>query len=385
MLRNKPYIILFSGYSVNNTPKLKNLINSLKDEGCRVSLFGIVKDLSHNLVGVNVAHLYSKGDKQGIVKIVIVSYFVLKLIFALVFSLKNSNIYAINPISGIVALISSTFSSKKYIYESHEMVFGLNYPYFRGRWRHFWRFIEKTIIRKSEYFFTTDPYRLRFIRRYYNIKSENVGYILNAPLMCISKAKKEENRNKFNFGSQFVVSYCGGIMKGRGIESIIEAYANFKNKGSHTLLLLAGSIEDDYRKALNKMILKMGINTNEILFTGKLDNSILMQYMSASDATFAIYNNVSLNNRMCSPNKVFDALHSKTYLIASNSFLTANIVSKNNVGVILKTINPQNIVLAIEQCYEKKNNPLNDQNWKAMQLKFCWESEFERVKSHILI
>lgn len=385
MLRNKSYIILFSGYSVNNTPKLKNLINSLKREGYRVSLFGIVKDLSHDLVDVNVTHLYSKGDSQGIVKIAIVSYYVVRLILALVFTLKNSNIYAINPISGIVAFISSTFSSKKYIYESHEMVFGLNYPYFRGRWRHFWRLLEKTIIRKSEYFFTTDSYRLRFIRRYYKIKSDNLGYILNVPPMSIRKGEKEENRNKFNFGSQFVVSYCGGIMKGRGIESIIEAYANFKNKGPHSLLLLAGSIEDDYHRALNKMIFKMGINSNEILFTGQLDNAILMKYMSASDATFALYNNVSLNNRMCSPNKVFDALHSKTYLIATNSFLTANIIPENNIGVILKTINHKDIILAIEQCYEKKNNPLNDQNWEVLQLKFCWESEFDRVKAYILI
>ena len=133
------------------------------------------------------------------------------------------------------------------------------------------------------------------------------------------------------------------------------------------------------------MIFKMGINSNEILFTGQLDNAILMKYMSASDATFALYNNVSLNNRMCSPNKVFDALHSKTYLIATNSFLTANIVSENNIGVILKTINHKDIILAIEQCYEKKNNPLNDQNWEVLQLKFCWESEFDRVKAYILI
>ena len=82
MLNNKYIIVLFAGYSVNNTPKLKNLINSLKKEGYEVSLFGIVKDLSHDLVNVNVTHLYSKGNKQGIMKIVAVSYYVIKLIFA---------------------------------------------------------------------------------------------------------------------------------------------------------------------------------------------------------------------------------------------------------------------------------------------------------------
>jgi glycosyltransferase involved in cell wall biosynthesis len=174
-------------------------------------------------------------------------------------------------------------------------------------------------------------------------------------------------------------------MKGRGIESIIEAYANFKNRGANSLLLLAGSIEEDYYDVLSKIISKLGIGSNQILFTGKLNNSVLMKYMSASDATFALYNNVSLNNRMCSPNKVFDALHSKTSLITTNSFLTANIVLKNNIGVILKTINSQNILLAIDQCYEKENIHLTDNQWEVLQFKFCWESEFDRVKSHILI
>ena len=200
----------------------------MKKEGFSISLFGIVKDLSHDLVGVNVTHLYSKGNKQGVFKIALVCYYVAKLIFSLVFTLRNSNIYAINPISGLIALIASTLTSKKYIYESHEMVFGLNYPFFRGRWRHFWSFLEKNIIKKSVYFFTTDEHRLKFIKRYYKIKSDNIGYILNVPTLSMRKGEKEENRKKFNFGSKFVVSYCGGIMKGRGIESIIEAYANLK-------------------------------------------------------------------------------------------------------------------------------------------------------------
>jgi len=384
MLNNKSIIVLFAGYSVNNTPKLKNLINSLKKEGYEVSLFGIVKDLSHDLVNVNVTHLYSKGNKQGIMKIVAVSYYVIKLIFALVFTQKNSKIYTINPVSGIIALVSSAFSSKIYIYESHEMVFGLNYPYFRGKWRHFWSFIEKNIVKRSEYFFTTDAYRLKFIRRYYNIKNDNIGYILNVPPIASSVGEKEKNQIKFNFEDKFVVSYCGGIIEGRGIESIIEAFAEFQKETKKSVLLLAGSIEDNYQELLINQIKKSGINSNKVIFTGKLDNDTLMIYMSASDVTFALYSNVSLNNRMCSPNKVFDALHSKTYVITTKSFLTTDIVSKNNIGEILHSINPNSILSALEECYNKRNNQINNESWGALQLKYCWESEFERVKQYII-
>ena len=109
-----------------------------------------------------------------------------------------------------------------------------------------------------------------------------------------------------------------------------------------------------------------------------------MIYMSASDVTFALYSNVSLNNRMCSPNKVFDALHSKTYVITTKSFLTTDIVSKNNIGEILHSINPNSILSALEECYNKRNNQINNERWGALQLKYCWESEFERVKQYII-
>ena len=355
MLKNKQYIILFTGYSIHNTPKIKNLIYSLQQNNYEVLLFGIVKDLSHDLKGVNLSNLYSKGNQQGFFKIVIVCYYVLRLIFSLVFKQKNMNIYAINPISGLIAYFTCIFSSNKYVYESHEMIFGLNYPFFRGRWRYFWRFIEKIIILKSEYFFSTDKYRLSFTRRYYNLKNNNMGYILNTPLKGLIKNSKLENRKKYNFGNKFVLSYCGGIIKGRGIESIIESFAIFKkNNSCNALLLLAGSIDKDYQIKLEMLISKFGIVKKEFIFTGKLKSSILAEYMSASDATFALYNNTSLNNRMCSPNKIFEAIHCKTFLITTNSFLTSEVVLENNIGVIVNDINAMNIYYAINSCLSKK-------------------------------
>ena len=140
----------------------------------------------------------------------------------------------------------------------------------------------------------------------------------------------------------------------------------------------------DYFDLLNQKISALNINADEIHFTGKLDNDTLMRYMSASDVTFALYNNISLNNRMCSPNKVFDALHARTYVIATKSFLTSDILLKNNIGVILNSLSTKNILAAIKECYYKRNNQINNGEWDKIQLKFCWESEFERVKQKIL-
>ncbi len=385
MLNDKSIIILFAGYSINNTPKIRNLLYSLKSEGYHVAIFGIVKDLSHKLEDIDTTHLYSKRDKQGILKIFLVFFYIVKLILLLVFFHKKSNIYAINPVAGIVALISNIFSSKKYIYESHEMVFGLNYPYFRGRWRHFWSFIEKKIILKAEYFFTTDAYRLRFIKRYYKVKKDNMGYILNVPNTIFNINDKVSCRKLFDFQDKFVISYCGGIISGRGIELIIEAYAKFQRVTPNTILLLAGSIEKDYYDFLLAKIILLGINNDQVIFTGKLENDMLTKYMTSSDITFALYSRDSLNNRMCSPNKVFDALHSNTYVISTNSFLVHDIIKRYYTGEMLDLITIDSILNAIKKYFNRVDKNINNKVWIDLQQKYCWHAEFKRVKEKIML
>lgn len=385
MSKNKKIIILFSGYSVNNTPKLENLINSLQNEGYSLSLFGIVKDRSNNLKNVNTTYLYSKGNTQGLFKIFCVFYYIIKLCIYLIFKSRKVKIYAINPISGVIALLVSKIGSNKYIYESHEMIFGLNYPFFRGKWRHFWRFLEKNIIKKSDFFFTTDEFRLKFISRYYKIKRNKIGYILNVPQAKKLMLNKNILKEKLSLKNKFVVSYCGGIIKGRGIELIIDAFSNFYENKKDCVLVLAGSVEDVYLNELNRLIIKLKINVDSIIFTGKLKNTLLMKYMYASDITFALYNNISLNNRMCSPNKIFDALHSKTHVITTDSFLTNKIFSDKMFGEVIKHVDSHNILLALKNFYTKQNKIYNDKIWLNTKKEYSWESEFERVKSNILI
>ena len=61
-------------------------------------------------------------------------------------------------------------------------------------------------------------YRLKFIRRYYNIKSDDIGYILNVPSSKTSLVVAKESKKMFDSGNHFIISYCGGIIQGRGIE-----------------------------------------------------------------------------------------------------------------------------------------------------------------------
>ena len=117
---------------------------------------------------------------------------------------------------------------------------------------------------------------MKFISRYYKIKRNKIGYILNVPQAKKLMLNKNILKEKLSLKNKFVVSYCGGIIKGRGIELIIDAFSNFYENKKDCVLVLAGSVEDVYLNELNRLIIKLKINVDSIIFTGKLKNTLLM-------------------------------------------------------------------------------------------------------------
>lgn len=378
MIDNKKIAILFSGLSLNNTPKIQLLIDKLVEDDYSVNLYGIVR--TANKDQLEKWDIYSKKDYQGLLKVFFVSYLQLKIFLKLLFKEDAKIIYAINPVSGIVAFLISIFTSKNYLYESHEMIFGLNYPFFKGRWRFFWIPLEKLIISRSAKFITTDLYRMVFYRRYYKLPEEKIMYLLNVP----SKLKMKDNnklRRKFGFSNQFIISYCGGIIEGRNIEEIIKAFGAACDKIETPFLLLAGSVSETYKKVLINILKELGVNDDKYVFTGELKNNRLKEYMQISNVTFALYDKISLNNRMCSPNKIFDAIHLETPIICSDSFLSNYILKKNSAGNVISKTDSDNIKSALLKRYKMKDS--QDVNFDILKNKYNWTNEYSKLKKNV--
>lgn len=373
-MKNKKVTIVFVGLSIENTPKIKQVADSLMDLGYSVSIKGIVKNKK-----IDSAGLYSKGESQGLKKIFHVFFLQLRLMFHLLFKDKAEFYYTINPITSITVSIISGLKRKKYIYESHEMIFGVNYHFFTGKWRYFWTFIDQKLIKNSAYFFTTDEFRLRFYKRYYKLKGQNMGYLLNVPSK-VQASDKSTLRKKYGINHKYIISYCGGIIEGRNIEEIIGAYSFIKSNDIH--LLLAGSISDSYKKTLMSQIDKLGIKSDQITFTGDLENSILKEYMALSDITFTLYKRNTLNNRLCSPNKIFDAIHVQTYFIATDSPIAHKIITEYPVGNIVNDLTIDNLKNQILQSI-RDIEQVNYDNFSVLSSKYNWEVESRKLSAVI--
>jgi|GEM_PF-6354221 len=371
-MKAKRITIVFMGLSIENTPKLNQVATTFEANGFEVSIKGIVKTSANS---ESMPGLYIKGTTQGMAKVFKVFVLQIRLFFHLLFKDKSTVLYSVNTLSGLVVMTVAKLKGKKYIYEAHEMVFGVNYPFFKGRWRKIWISLEKRIIKKSAWFFTTDQFRLTFYNRFLKLKKENQGYLLNVP-NSMEFDEKSSLRVKYGITSGCIISYCGGIMPGRNIEEIIQAYSRIDRVD--TKLLLAGSISEEYKTSLLHLINQLGIAEDEVVFTGFIENRILKEYMRLSDVTFILYQANSLNNRFSSPNKVFDAIHTETYFITSDSPLSNFIVSQVPVGEIVYEVSAESIrehlMKAIEQVTPGRNC-----DYKALKEQYCWEKESQKI------
>ena len=325
------------------------MVDAAKSAGLDVVLMALVRKPSK--VSTVQYHEFCFDSNIKAVKFLKLTWMIIR---ALVFIMTTrcSVIYSINPLAGFLATLCKKNNVKK-VYETHEIFPGVRYKSFSGSFRHIWIGIERFVMNRADRVYATDPFRMKFLRRFYKVSAEKFDYILNAP-----RSKKIENILRasstvvhypdiaeYRKRNLKVISYCGGVQRDRGIEAIISAVAEF-NSDTPSVLYIVGGLEQGYGQELIELANECGLD--RIYFTGAVDNENLLKYMSLSDITFALYARDTVNNRLCSPNKIFDAIQCNVSLIASYSPLAKLISSHFSSIFLVKKVAVPDLVTALK-------------------------------------
>ena len=360
--------VIFIGGSVENTPKVGRIYGSL------VKYFNLVDLLTLSKYGYDVGRSYSYDAGSNYLKPLKFLLANLLILFNLI-KYRPTKVYAINPLAGVIASIYAFVFRQQYYYESLEIFAGSNNHLYTNKWfRPLFYWIERTVARRASYFIATDQFRMRFLRRYYKIPAEKCAYLYNTRIFS------EVVPSKTQVGyAQPIVSYCGGLMPGRGIEEIIRAFAAFEAGG--TLWLVGGWGSELYRTKLQSIVEECGI-ADRVVFWGKVSNSEILSYMQGSDVTFALYNRNCVNNRLCSPNKFFDAMASGVKLISVKCYL-ADFLRNNGTPIYtVKKISVQEIVNAFQAC---RSGAFNSGVAEKLSSKFDWQNEETKLLHYVSV
>lgn len=359
-------VILYFGVGIETTPKLALIKKTLEKKYQTVSLAGITakpyeSEEPHKVINVSAKNKALKilQSAIGLVKIIL-----------WIHKTSPQLIYAVNPISGFIAATLKKTKSIKYIYETLEIFCGIDYFPYSKKYRPIWYTLEKTAIKHSLKSFTTDEFREKFLRRYLKLEANKLTFTYNTN-------SKEHALSKTTNNSPLLLSYCGGVYPGRQIDEIVRAFAILKKSYLDINLVIAGSGNPIYIEELKRLSEQLKI-AESVKFTGSTPNSELKKIMNQSKITFAFYSRDSLNNRLNSPNKIFDAVFCRTTLITTKSPLSKKIISTNKIGALIKDTTADEIS---DKCHFIFRDQENSTVFDTLIEQYSWENEEHKILS----
>ena len=169
----------------------------------------------------------------------------------------------------------------------------------------------------------------------------------------------------------FIVMYHGGVMPGRGIETILKLTETNKNIAAVVL----GYSEKSYLEQLKHMAEELHIS-KRVLFHSAVNIDDLWQYVGAADVGMVTIPPVSKSYYYMLPNKFFENIQSLTPIIGSDFPEISRIINKYDIGLLVNPENAGEIAEAIEDMRTNREMYTRFKtNLKKAKEELCWENE----------
>jgi glycosyltransferase involved in cell wall biosynthesis len=256
------------------------------------------------------------------------------------------------------------FTGAKLIYDAHELESDRN-----GLTKTLSKmtlFVEKILWRYVDALIVVSP----SIEKWYK---ENIGekyseIILNSPVLesNVSSDKKVYLRKHFSIDDDSkIFLYVGGLVKGRGLSLIVEAFKKSDIKSS-LVFLGYGELSDDLKKIADAH--------PNIYVHDAVPHEQVVPVAKSADVGLCLIQNVSLSDYYCLPNKLFEYCFAEIPVLASDFPDISETVEKYNLGKCCE-LNTQSIYESIKEFESMVELPkinadeLYDLSWGAQEEK----------------
>jgi len=196
--------------------------------------------------------------------------------------------------------------------------------------------------------------------------------VLNCPYYDKMKATSVL-RDEFNIKSdQKLFLYQGVLAEGRGIEILLDVFANLESNNAVMIFMGFGPLEG--------MIKSYSMKYNSILFREAVSPDILHSYTASCDVGISFIEDTCLSYKYCMPNKLFEYLMAGLPVLVSARPLMKEIVEKENVGIVAMSDDSAGFKKAIESMIDADFNIMRNNVAKLRETKkFSWEKQEEKL------
>lgn len=303
---------------------------------------------------------------------------ILKFMFFCFFVLKQKDIYAIhcNDLAALYfGVIYKIFNWKtKIIYDSHEYqseILGFN------KFKRFYtKKIEAFLLLFVDEVITVSDGIANEYQRLFNIKKPYV--LINSPNSFSLPKKNNYFREEFNIKKESkVFLYQGSISKGRGIETILEAFSKLNQKygDQYTVVFMGYGV-------LVEKVKEYSRNNSNIFYQVAVAPDIVLNYTMSADFGLCMTQPNCLNHIYCLPNKFFEYMAANIPVISADLKEVKKLVDEYNLGVVMHEYTTDGLIAAVLRSFEFDEANFN-KNIVKFNADFSWESQAERILSKV--
>lgn len=171
-------------------------------------------------------------------------------------------------------------------------------------------------------------------------------YYLKRPLVVFNAPNLHELKKNNNFReelgireNQIILLYQGGLIAGRGVRLILNAFKARKEKDVVAVFMGYGELQEEIKTAANQY--------GNIFFYPAVSQKVLIEYTSSADFGIHLIQKTCLNHDYCMPNKLFEYAMAGLPVLVSDMKDMSELVEKNKMGVVISDFSVAGINRAI--------------------------------------
>lgn len=250
----------------------------------------------------------------------------------------------------------------KLVYDPHELEtekYGL-----RGIHQSVARFVERTFIRSADLVVVVGGGIEKWYRDRYGLR--NVATVMNCP-GYVDLRKGRLLREELGIGEgKKIVIYQGGLVRGRGVERLLEIFAEHDDD-RHVLVLMGyGELEP--------LVREHAASRPNIRLKEAVEPGMVLPYTCSADVGVTYIDNGSLNDRLCLPNKMFEYIMAGLPVIVNDAPEMRRVVEEYRIGVVLESLTGESLARALDEI-DRLDRGVLAENLKRAASVFSWENQ----------